>query len=168
VPSGEDIAMIYRIDLETQQVTREEGPPEWAGLGGRALTSAIVAAEVPPRAWPLGPENRLVIAPGLLGASGASSTGRLSIGAKSPLTGTIKESNTGGRPGQQLARLGISALVFSRPAQPPRWCLAVVRATGIELHPADGLVGRDVYATVEQLLRDYGDKAGVLAIGPAG
>ncbi|RLC77293.1 MAG: aldehyde ferredoxin oxidoreductase, partial [Chloroflexi bacterium] len=100
--------MIWRVNLTTGTITQEPVPPEWQGLGGRALTSAIVAAEVPPLADPLGPANKLVFAPGLLGGTTASSSGRLSVGGKSPLTGGIKESNVGGSPGAKLARLGIT------------------------------------------------------------
>ena len=70
---------------------------EYAGLGGRAMTSLVVAAEVHPLAHALGAENKLVISPGMLSGTTGSMTGRLSVGCKSPLTGTIKESNAGGR-----------------------------------------------------------------------
>lgn len=56
----------------------------------------IVANEVRPTCHPLGPNNKLVFAPGLLTGTMAPNTGRLSVGAKSPLTGTIKESNARG------------------------------------------------------------------------
>ncbi len=160
--------MIYRVDLASGQVTREALPAAWQQLGGRALTSAIVAAEVPPSAWPLGEKNRLVLAPGLLGGSGASSSGRLSVGAKSPLTGAIKESNTGGRPGQMIARLGIRAIVFGGQGEPGRWQIAHVHERGIDLLPADDLAGRDTYETMGVLLGRFGPKVGILCIGPAG
>ncbi|MFY9707869.1 MAG: aldehyde ferredoxin oxidoreductase N-terminal domain-containing protein, partial [Desulfobacterales bacterium] len=59
----------------------------YAGLGGRAMTSTIVAKEVPPLCHPLGADNKLVIAPGLLSGTTAAMSGRLSVGCKSPLTG---------------------------------------------------------------------------------
>jgi aldehyde:ferredoxin oxidoreductase len=76
------------------------------GLGGRGLTSTVVAAEVEPTCHPLGAGNKLVIAPGLLSGTQAANSGRLSCGAKSPLTGTIKEANSGGTSAQMLAKLG--------------------------------------------------------------
>ncbi len=85
---------------------------EYAGLGGRALTSAIIAKEVPALCHPLGADNKVVIAPGLLSGTTASMSGRLSIGFKSPLTGGIKEANAGGQPAQVLARLGYAAIVL--------------------------------------------------------
>lgn len=67
-----------------------EGLGEYAGLGGRAMTSLVIARELPPLCHPLGAENKLVIAPGMLSGTTVSMTGRLSVGCKSPLTGTIK------------------------------------------------------------------------------
>ncbi len=81
-----------------------EGPVgDYAGIGGRALTSMIVGQEVPPTCHPLGEDNKLVIAPGLLSGTAAAMSGRISVGCKSPLTGTIKESNSGGQAAQVLA-----------------------------------------------------------------
>jgi aldehyde:ferredoxin oxidoreductase len=102
---------ILRIDMSRLSATVEELPAAWAGYGGRALTSTIVAREVPPTCDPLGPLNKLVFAPGLLAGTSAANGGRLSAGAKSPLTGGIKESSAGGTAGQLLARMGIRALV---------------------------------------------------------
>ncbi|MFO7803239.1 MAG: aldehyde ferredoxin oxidoreductase N-terminal domain-containing protein [Desulfovermiculus sp.] len=66
---------------------KEEELGKYSGLGGRAMTSAVVNAEVPADCHPLGPENKLVIAPGLLSGTAAVNSGRLSVGCKSPLTG---------------------------------------------------------------------------------
>ena len=60
----------------------EDVPQDWAGMGGRGLTSTIVAAEVPPTCHPLGPNNKLVFAPGLLSGTVAANSGRLSAGEK--------------------------------------------------------------------------------------
>jgi aldehyde:ferredoxin oxidoreductase len=85
---------------------------DYAGSGGRGLTSAIVSKEVPPLCHPLGEDNKLVIAPGMLSGSTAAMSGRLSVGCKSPLTGGIKEANAGGQPSQMLGRLGYAAIVL--------------------------------------------------------
>ena len=75
----------------------EEPVGDYAGMGGRGMTSAIVAKEVPPLCHPLGKDNKLVIAPGMLSGSHAAQSGRVSVGCKSPLTGGIKEANSGGQ-----------------------------------------------------------------------
>ena len=71
---------ICRVNMADLSVRYEEPGEAYRELGGRALTSAIVAAEVPPTCHPLSAENRLVIAPGSLTGTGASCSGRLSTG----------------------------------------------------------------------------------------
>ena len=105
------MAVIYRVNMSDLSVRSEEASKSYAELGGRGLTSAIVGAEVPATCHPLSAENKLVLAPGILSGTGAPCSGRISAGAKSPLTGTIKESNAGGMAAQTLGRLGIGAIV---------------------------------------------------------
>ncbi|MDH4206711.1 MAG: aldehyde ferredoxin oxidoreductase, partial [Desulfobacteraceae bacterium] len=105
---------ILRINMGDKNGPKaSEGPlGDYAGLGGRGMTSAIVSKEVPPLCHPLGKDNKLVIAPGLLSGSHAAQSGRASVGCKSPLTGGIKEANVGGQGAQVLARLGYAAIVL--------------------------------------------------------
>src|SRR6056297_561010 len=104
---------ILRIDVSGERPSfREEGLGDYAGLGGRALTSAVINSEVPADCHPLGPENKLVIAPGLLSGTAAVSSGRLSVGCKSPLTGGIKEANAGGQGANVIAKLGYAAIIL--------------------------------------------------------
>ena len=70
---------ILRVDMAAKTCTFEPVPQEYMGLGGRALTSTIVAREVDPTCTPLGPHNKLVFAPGLLGAT------NIPLAAKAPL-----------------------------------------------------------------------------------
>ena len=107
---------ILRINMGAEGGPQINETPvgEYAGLGGRAMTSGIVANEVPPLCHPLGEDNKLVIAPGLLSGTAASMSGRLSVGCKSPLTGGIKEANSGGQAAQVLARLGYAAIETPR------------------------------------------------------
>ena len=85
-----------RVDMSHQRISVEDVPKEYVGLGGRGLTSILINAEVPPDCDPLGSDNKLIFAPGTLSGTVLVNTSRLSIGAKSPLTGGIKESNVGG------------------------------------------------------------------------
>jgi aldehyde:ferredoxin oxidoreductase len=85
-----------RIDMSKGSWEAKEAPARYHLLGGRALTSTMVFEEVPASAEPLGRRTKVIIAPGLLGGIPVSSIHRLSVGAKSPLTGGIKESNSGG------------------------------------------------------------------------
>lgn len=159
---------IYRVNMSDLTVQIEEIPEKWAGLGGRGLTSTIVAAEVPPTCHPLGPHNKLVFAPGLLSGTVTANSGRLSVGAKSPLTGTIKESNAGGTASQQLAKLGIKALIIE--GQPEKDCLYSLHVTtdGVTIGEEPDLAGKGNFAVVNAMLERHGEKTGVISIGPAG
>src|SRR6266540_4624903 len=119
---------ILRIDVGTEGGPKATKVPvgDYAGLGGRALTSAIVSKEVPPLCHPLGAENKLVIAPGLLSGTAGAMSGRLSVGCKSPLTGGIKEANSGGQAAQALARLGyLAVIVEGQPAGDDLWKITI-------------------------------------------
>ena len=102
---------LIRVDMTSQSIKEEEVPEEYQGLGGRGLTSVMINTEVSPGCEPLGPENKLIFAPGLLSGTKLVNTGRLSVGAKSPLTAGIKESNVGGTAAAALGRLGITAVI---------------------------------------------------------
>src|SRR5512136_605138 len=95
---------ILRVDMSTLTIKEEPYPEDWAALGGRALSAKILLKEVDPKCDPLGPGNKVIFAPGFLSGSVAPTSGRMSVGAKSPLTGGIKEANSGGQAGQKLAR----------------------------------------------------------------
>lgn len=158
-----------RIDMTTKRISSENAPEAFAGLGGRALTSGIICREVPPECDPLGPQNKLILAPGLLSGTRLVNTSRLSIGAKSPLTGGIKESNVGGSAAAVLARLGISGLIVEgRAAADEMYLLRIDGSGRISLIPAAEYRGFRTYALVERLLAAYGAKNSVLCIGPAG
>ena len=98
---------IIRVDLRREKTTGEILPKEFQYLGGRALTAAIINDEVPPNCHPLGKNNKCVIATGLFAGTPFPCANRCSIGAKSPLTGGIKESNVGGTVAFKLSRLNI-------------------------------------------------------------
>lgn len=157
-----------RVDVGTGKVTTTPVPEEYQGLGGRGLTSTIIAREVDPGAHALAVENKLVIAPGLLSGTPAACSGRLSFGAKSPLTGGIKESSPGGVNAMKMARLGIAAIVIE--GLPPKGELYLLHIDreGVRLEPAGKLKGLGNNATVAALTEEFGDKVGYLSIGQAG
>ncbi|HDS16064.1 MAG TPA: aldehyde ferredoxin oxidoreductase [Proteobacteria bacterium] len=159
---------IFRVDMERLQVKVEEVPAPWRGLGGRALTSTIIATEVPPTCHPLGKHNKLVFAPGLLAGTMASTSGRLSAGAKSPLTGTIKESNAGGTAGQLLARLGVKAIIIEGVPAAGHCYGLHLSADGLVMVPENDLAGFGNFAVIDKLDSTGDLKYGLLSIGPAG
>ena len=159
---------IYRVNMNDLSSTIEDVPEAWAGLGGRGLTSTIVAAEVEPTCHPLGKHNKLVFAPGLLTGTIAANSGRLSVGAKSPLSGTIKESNAGGTAAQFFARLGVKALIIEgKPAKDVLYSLQV-KKEGVVITEVPELKGKGNFDTINTILAKHEGKTGVISIGPAG
>lgn len=159
---------IFRVNMSDLTTRIEDVPGEWAGLGGRGLTSNVIAAEVEPTCHPLGKNNKLVIAPGLLSGTQAANSGRLSCGAKSPLTGTIKEANSGGSSAQMLAKLGVKALILEGMPAQDKWYGLHVTADGVTINEETELIGKGNYDVIEKLNERHGDKIGVISIGPAG
>jgi aldehyde:ferredoxin oxidoreductase len=158
---------LLRVDLRSGRISREPAPPAWRYLGGRGLTAAILHDEVPAGTHPLGEHNKLVIAPGLIGGTSAPCSGRISAGAKSPLTLGIKESNGGGTTAQRLARLGIHALIIEgRCARNAPHLLRITR-DACELVECGELKEMGTYRSVELLRERFGPQ-GFMLIGPAG
>ncbi|MBT3258736.1 MAG: aldehyde ferredoxin oxidoreductase [Deltaproteobacteria bacterium] len=158
-----------KVNMSTREVTVEEVPQAYMGLGGRGLTSIMINAEVPPTCDPLGPENKLIFAPGSLSGTSLVNTSRLSVGAKSPLTGTIKESNAGGTVAADLGHLGITAVIFDGQApEGELYALKIDENGDAELFAADEYRGMRTYALSKKLLNIYGEKTSILCIGPAG
>src|SRR6266508_5280296 len=151
---------ILRIDMSAAGGPKLTVEPvgAYAGLGGRGMTSLMVAKEVDPLCHPLSAANKLVIAPGLLTGSSASTSGRLSVGCKSPLTGGIKESNAGGQAAQALAKLGYAAIILEgRPATDDLWKI-IVDKDGVRFAKANELRMLGNYDTVDRLRKEHGDK----------
>ncbi len=165
------MSSIMRVNMADLSVEIQPVPEQWAGYSGRALTSAIVFAEVPPNSDPLGPENKLVFAPGLFGGTQAPNGGRLSVGAKSPLTGGIKESNSGGQAALTLGRARIAAVVIEGAPEEPeaRYVLQITSKAKGELVRMDELTGLGNYETAEKLREmTEGKKIATITNGPAG
>lgn len=159
---------IFRVNMKDLSTAVEDVSDQWAGLGGRGLTSAIVAAEVVPTCHPLGLNNKLVFAPGLLSGTPAASSGRLSCGSKSPLTGTIKETNAGGTAAQMLARMGCKALIIEGLPKGDSWYSLLLTPDGVTINEEAELIGQGNFSVVETLARRMGEKTGVITIGRAG
>lgn len=146
----------------------EDVPERWNLLGGRSLTSTIVSEEVDPTCHPLGSKNKLVIAPGLLTGTKAANSGRLSVGAKSPLTGGIKESNSGGTAAQRLVKLGVKALIIEGIPSEDKWYTIHVHKDGVNIKEEKELLGKGNYEVIKTITSRYGENTGVITIGQAG
>ncbi len=150
-------------------VVYEECPSKYKNLGGRALTSSIVNDEVIPTCEPLGPFNKFIAAPGILTGTNAPSSGRLSVGAKSPLTRGIKEANAGGLTAQKLGRLGIKALVLEgQPKEKDKWYNILIKKDKTEIVEANEYAGMGLYKLITKVWEQYPNKPGIIGCGIAG
>jgi len=157
-----------RINMTDRTATYEDVPEKYKFLAGRGLTSTMVYDEVDPTCHPLGPSNKLVFAPGIVTGTNAPTSGRVSVGAKSPLTGGIKESNAGSNWPQLVARLGIKAIVVEGYPEDDGWWGVHVTKDGAEFFPADEYVGKSLYEIFPGLFERFGDKVSIATIGAAG
>lgn len=158
---------MLRINMRTKQIDCREAPLPYLQSGGRALIARVLQEEVPPQCDPLGRENKLVIATGLLTGGTVSNANRLSIGAKSPLTGGIKESNAGGIFAMRLANQGIKLLIIEDIPEEDTWYYLRIDRNGCEIVRADAYRGMGTVDFFQAMRQTY-PEAAISGIGPAG
>ena len=158
-----------RVNMSDLSVTAEDVPEKYFGLGGRGLTSTMINNDVPAQCDALEADNKLIFAPGYLSGTTLVNTSRLSIGAKSPLTGGIKESNVGGTVAADLGSLGITAVIVEGRAKDNKFYILKIDETGqAELMDAAPYKGLNTYDLVKKIKLDIGEKNSVTCIGRAG
>ncbi|MHB8776514.1 MAG: aldehyde ferredoxin oxidoreductase C-terminal domain-containing protein [Anaerolineales bacterium] len=165
---AEHTTQVWRVNTRGQILKRESVPTSWKRLGGRGLIARILVDEVDAKCDALGAGNKLIFTPGLLVGHMLSSTDRISVGGKSPLTGGIKEANAGGRTGYHMAFMGIHALILEDIPEKEGYWVLHLSLNGAKWENADDLVGLGVYETASKLIEKYGDKVAISLIGPGG
>ena len=163
---------MLRINMEDRSYKLEDLPEAYRKLAGRGLTSTLVHDEVPPTCHPLGPSNKLVFSPGFVTGTAAPTSARVSAGAKSPLTNTIKESNAGSGWAPSLAKMQIRALIIEgQPKEKNKyWMAHLAWADGkptVAFETADDYVGKDLYGIFPRVFDRFG-KVDIAGIGTAG
>jgi len=159
---------ILRVDIGNEKTKFENLDEEWKAVGGSAFIAKVMNREVPPTADPLGPQNLFIISAGPLAGTMAPQLGRISVGAKSPLTLGIKEANSGGPAAQILDRLGIRAIIVQgAPRDNQLYCLSISKDKAA-LIPADEYRGLKNYELVSKLRKRYGEKIAIISLGIAG
>jgi aldehyde:ferredoxin oxidoreductase len=135
--------------------------------GGRGLIAHYLLEYVPKGADPLGPQNLLIFAPGVLTGAPVPGAGRHSVGAKSPLTGGFGESEAGGFWGAELKRAGWDAIVVHGASATPVYVW--INEGAVEFRDASHLWGKITGEVQDAILAEVGDpRARVAQIGPAG
>ncbi len=166
---------ILRVNMTDQTYKLESVPEAYKYLAGRALTSNIVADEVPPLSHPLGPNNKLVLSPGILTGTPAPTSARVSAGAKSPLTGGIKESNAGTSWAADLGDMQVRAIVLEgQPKEKGKyWGLSLAydkeaNKPKLEFFDASEYVGKPLPEVFPKVYERFGKKASIAGVGLAG
>ncbi len=138
---------ILRVDLESRTCNEEPLNMEWANdyLGQRGLASKYLAEEVDPKVDALSPGNKMIMVTGPLTGTMASTGGRYSVVTKSPLTGAIACSNSGGFIGAEIKNAGWDMIIFEGKASSPVYLY--LENDKAELVPADDLWGKSVWET---------------------
>ncbi|MDD9981049.1 MAG: aldehyde ferredoxin oxidoreductase, partial [Gammaproteobacteria bacterium] len=128
---------VLRVNLTEGTCEKEPLNMEWAQayLGQRGLASKYLVEEVDPRVEPLSPDNKLIMVTGPLTGTMASTGGRYSVVTKSPLTGAIACSNSGGFIGAEMKNAGWDMIIFEGRAASPVYLY--VENENAELRSAD-------------------------------
>ena len=166
--SGAYYEKIARINLTTGQIKVEKLDLDMAHkfIGGRGLGTKILYDEGVATVDPLSPENKLIYITGPMTGANAPSTGRYMVVTKSPLTGMIACSNSGGIWGAKLKYAGWDAIIVEGEA--PKWTYINIEDDKIELLDAQEYLGMMSEAMDAALKEKHGAEASVLNIGPAG
>ena len=159
---------ILDVNLTSRSITRRKLNRDDARLflGGRGLNSKTLFDRVPPGADPLGPDNILCIAPGLLTATLLGLSSRLQVSTLSPYSGILGDGNAGGAFAYVMKRAGYDQIIVSGRAEVPLYLW--IDDDKVTLRPADELWGTSVWETTERLTHRHGGNTSVACIGQAG
>jgi len=159
---------ILRINLTDEVVKREVLPENFTNmfLGGRGIGVKILYDELKPKIDPLSPENKLVFGAGPLTGTGAPTSGRSCVVTKSPLTGTVFDSNSGGHFGIQMKRTGYDFIIVEGKTHRPSYVW--INNGDVEILSASNIWGLNTHKATDNLLLKTNSRAKVACIGPAG
>ncbi|NOZ45262.1 MAG: aldehyde ferredoxin oxidoreductase family protein [Chlorobi bacterium] len=159
---------LLRVNLNNHSFTIEKIPDKILSeyIGGRGLGSKILFDELPPKTNALGPDNKLLFVNAPLHGSNAATASRFTVVTKSPLSGTIASTNSGGHFGIDFKNTGFDVFIFEGISEKP--CYIYINGTNIEIRDASHMWGKDTNKTNDLLINETDAKAAVACIGPAG
>ncbi len=159
---------LLEVDLSSRSTRTKEINEElqMKHLGGSGLAAKLLYDERAYKFDPLGPDNSLIFMNGLFTGIPVPCGCKLSVCAKSPLTGIWGEATMGGFFGAELAKTGFGGIIVRGVAEMPVYLL--VEDDSVEIKDARDLWGLDVYETCSQLQKKHGERHQILCIGPAG
>ena len=163
------VGKVLRVDLSTGSITKEDINEQWAQeyIGGRGLAAKYLYEELDPNVEPFSPDNELIFASGPMTGTNASCGARYMVVTKSPLTGTITTSNSGGHWGPELKFAGYDMVILTGKAPVPSYLW--IYDDDVQLVPAQHLWGKTVWETEDAIRSETGVQDAIVScIGPAG
>lgn len=159
---------ILRVNLSTKAITTEplNFQDAEAFLGGRGLGTKILLDEIDPQIDALSEENKLLFVTGPLTGTATPTGGRYMVVTKSPLTGTVASSNSGGFWGSEFKACGYDLMIVEGKADRPAYIH--IEDDKVELRDAAHIWGRFSAETTQMLEKEIPERGKVLCIGPAG
>ncbi len=148
---------VMRVNLTKGTITNEPLNMDWAMeyLGQRGLATKYLVEEIDPKCDALGPDNKMIMTTGPLTGTMASTGGRYSVVTKSPLTGAIACSNSGGFIGNEIKNAGWDMIIFE--GKSPKPVYLYIENEKAELVDASELWGKSCWETDEILHKKYQD-----------
>jgi aldehyde:ferredoxin oxidoreductase len=160
---------ILRIDLTSGKISIDKQDEAFyrTYMGGWGLVAYYLLKEVKKGTDALGPDNKLIFAPGVLTGVPLAGAGRSAMGAKSPITGGFGEGDVGGYFGAELAQAGWDGIIVEGKAEGPVYISIVDEK--VEIKDGSGVWGKDAMDTQDVLMDELGEKKTRFAvIGKAG
>lgn len=159
---------VLRIDLKNRTASVEPLRMDFAEkyVGSKGLAIRYMYEELAPGIDPLGPDNKLFLTTGPLTGTPVPCSGKLSVAAKSPATGTMNDCSIGGHAGIRIKFAGYDMVIFENIADAP--CYVIIEDDEVEFVDALDLWGKGSHETEAILAEKYGIEYSIMSIGPAG
>lgn len=160
---------LLRVNLSEKTINKESLPESFLNkyIGGSGLGIRIAYDEIPPNSDPLGLESKIIFATGPITNTAFGTAGRFQVVFKSPLTGMLCDSSSGGFWGAEMKSAGYDVIIIEGKSDQPIFLL--IQDNFVSIESATHLWGKDAYETIDIFQKQSTfDGAKILTIGPAG
>ena len=160
---------ILRVDLSSGKIEKEPLGEDLRlnYIGGRGINSRLLYDSVGPETEPLSAQNVLIFGTGTVVGTVAPAAARITVSAKSPLTGILGDGNAGGHFSVEMKRAGYDHIIFTGRAEKPVYLW--IDDDHVELRPAEHLWGKSTSETEKEIRGELGNPLlKIAAIGLAG
>lgn len=159
---------VLRIDLKEKKASTEPLRMDFAKkyIGSKGLAIRYMYEELKPGIDPLGEDNKLFLTTGPLTGTPVPCSGKLSVAAKSPATGTMNDCSIGGHVGIRIKFAGYDMIIFEGISEEP--CYVVIEDDKVEFFDASDLWGMGSHDAEAVLADKYGTDYSIMSIGPGG